>query len=421
MKIKTFFTAVLVLGGLLAVGGGLAWWKYDSIRKAAARPPMPEFPETVEVVEATNITWRPTAQLSGTVIALQSVVVSNEVAGTVKEVLFDSGATVEAGQVLLTLDTTTEDADLAAAQASQRVATAAVRTAEAELSWSQANFNRMSQASVAKVVPVADLDKSRADLDGSLARLDKAKAEVEQAAAHEAQVRTLIAKKTLRAPFKGLLGLRSIHPGQYVKEGTEIVGLQSLSERIYLDFALPQDQAFRVKPGDVVMASCPSLGTEPIRIDVVALDAVADSTTRNVRVRSIVDNVGQKLRPGMFVDVSVPVGDASEYVAIPVTAIRRASYGDHVFVVAAGEKPQEFRAHQRFIKLGSAIGDRVIVAEGLKAGERLASAGSFKLHENSLIIPAGAGATAGGPPGSPSPAGDSSPDKKVAQEADKGS
>ncbi|MCC6426349.1 MAG: efflux RND transporter periplasmic adaptor subunit [Phycisphaerales bacterium] len=404
MNIKTLLKAALVLGGLLAAGGGLAWWKYDSIRKAAAEPPMPEMRESVVVVEAKTVSWRPTAELSGTVIALQSVSMSNEVAGTVKEVLFESGAVVEAGQVLVTLDTTTEDADLAAAEASKRVAEAAVRTAEADLGWADANYKRMSQASEARVVPVADLDKARSELEGGNARVDKAKAEAEQAVARIAQVKSMIAKKTLRAPFKARVGLRNVHPGQYLKEGTGVVGLQSVSERIYLDFALPQEQAFRVKPGDAVMAQAAVLSAAPVRIDVVALDAVADSTTRNIRVRGIVDNPGGKLRPGMYVDVAVPVGESREYTVIPRTAVRRASYGDHVFALTEAKdvEPPALRANQKFVKLGASIGEDVIVMEGLSVGERIAGGGSFKLHENSLVNatpPGGRQPQAGAPGG----------------------
>jgi membrane fusion protein (multidrug efflux system) len=410
MNIKTFLTGALVLGGLLAVGGGLAYWKYRGIQEAMNAPPMPEMPESVRIVEARSIQYQPTARLSGTVIALQSVVVSNEVAGTVKEVLFESGASVEAGQVLVLLDTSTEEADLAAAEAFMRVAEASIRTADSDLAWSDANYRRMVQASEAKVVPVADLDKSRTDLEGNRARVERAKAELEQAAARATQVKTMIAKKTLKAPFKGTLGLRNVHPGQYIQEGTNIVGLQSDTDEIYLDFALPQEQAFRVKPGDVVVAKSDVFGDKPLSIGVVALDAVADAETRNIRVRSIVSNKDRKLRPGMFVDVSVPVGNADSYIAVPVTAIRRASYGDHVFMAVAGEQPNELRARQRFVKLGPIIGEDVIVTDGVAVGDRLASIGSFKLRENALLIPitdqgAPAGAAGSAPAGGSGTAG----------------
>lgn len=401
MKKQTIVAAVLVLGGVFAVGGSLAWWKYREIEKARNQPPMPEPPESVQVVEAQTVTWQPTARLSGTVVALQSVVLKNEVAGTVREVRFESGQRVKQGDILVTLDDSTEQADLAAAEATRRVAEASIVAAKADLAWSEANYNRMLQASEARVAPIADVDRARSELEGNRGRLARAEAELEQAQAQVLQVKTLIDKKTIRAPFDALVGLRNIHPGQYLAEGSEIAGLQAVSDRIYLDFALPQDQAFRVKPGDVVMANADVLGPDPVRIEVVALDAVANATTRNIRVRSIVENTGQILRPGMFVDVSVPVGTSGEFVAVPITAVRRASYGDHLFIVMPGEKPGELRARQRFVRLGPSLGQQVIVAEGIKPGERVAAEGSFKLRENSLVMPAGAApTTATAPPGS---------------------
>ncbi|GMV26556.1 MAG: MexH family multidrug efflux RND transporter periplasmic adaptor subunit [Phycisphaerae bacterium] len=401
MKKQTIVAAVLVLGGVFAVGGSLAWWKYREIEKARNQPPMPEPPESVQVVEAQTVTWQPTARLSGTVVALQSVVLKNEVAGTVREVRFESGQRVKQGDILVTLDDSTEQADLAAAEATRRVAEASIVAAKADLAWSEANYNRMLQASEARVAPIADVDRARSELEGNRGRLARAEADLEQAQAQVLQVKTLIDKKTIRAPFDALVGLRNIHPGQYLAEGSEIAGLQAVSDRIYLDFALPQDQAFRVKPGDVVMANADVLGPDPVRIEVVALDAVANATTRNIRVRSIVENTGQILRPGMFVDVSVPVGTSGEFVAVPITAVRRASYGDHLFIVMPGEKPGELRARQRFVRLGPSLGQQVIVAEGIKPGERVAAEGSFKLRENSLVMPAGAApTTATAPPGS---------------------
>jgi membrane fusion protein (multidrug efflux system) len=170
-----------------------------------------------------------------------------------------------------------------------------------------------------------------------------------------------------------------------------------VSDKIYLDFALPQEYAARAQPGMVVMAHAPMLGDEPVRIEVVALDAVANATTRNVRTRAVIDNPDQKLRPGMFVDVITPVDEAREYVAIPATAVRRASFGDHVFVIGPDEKkPEQSRARQRFVKLGAMIGSDVIILEGLEAGEQVAADGSFKLRDGVLVMM--------GPP--PAPASD---------------
>lgn len=385
---KSLFARIFIVLLLLGIGGGLAAWKFVSIASAQQQGGY-EPAEAVEVARASTTRWQPTAELSGTVIALQSITLSNEVAGTVTEVLFESGAIVEPGQVLVRLDTTTEEADLRAARANVGVMDAQIKVAQADRRLADANVRRLTQAVQARAASEAELDQAQSALDAAAARAERAEAEHEQAMARVAQMESTIAKKTLKAPFKAVAGLRNVHPGQYLAEGSDVVGLQSVSDRIYVDFALPQEQAARVRKGDVVMARAPMLGDEPVRIEVVALDAVASSTTRNVRLRAIVDNPGQRLRPGMFVDVVAPAGNEREYTVVPLTAVRRASFGDHVFVIVPDEQaPEKLRARQRFITLGPAIGPDVVVLDGLQPGEEIAAGGSFKLRDNALVMKA---------------------------------
>jgi membrane fusion protein, multidrug efflux system len=373
------FAVVLILG---TIGGGLALWKY----KAGSNAPAWEPAEAVLVVAARSTRWTPTAELSGTVVALQSITLGSEVSGTVKDVMFDSGAIVEAGQVLVTLDTTTEEADLRAAEANVKVMDAELKVAQADRRYAESNVSRLSRAVEARAASEAELDQARSTLDAATARIQRIEAERTQAAARVDQVKSTIAKKTLRAPFRAVAGLRNIHPGQYLAEGSSVVGLQSVSDRIYLDFALPQELAARASKGLTVAAHAPMLGHEPVRIEVVALDATANPTTRNVRVRAVVPNPGMKLRPGMFVDVTAPIGETAEYVVVPQTAVRKASFGDQVYVIAPDEKdPKQLRARQRFVKLGPAIGGDIAVLEGLKPGEEIAADGSFKLREGALV------------------------------------
>lgn len=387
---KASVARVLLFIGLIVVGGGLAFWKYRAINAAAAAAPTFEPFETVEVVPAKITSWRQTAELSGTVVAKQSVTLRNEVAGTVKDVLFESGAIVEAGQVLLTLDTTTEAADLRALQATVEVMDADIKAAQADQRLAEANLGRLTQAVEARAVSESELDQARSTLDAAAAKLERSRAERDQANARVDQMKATIAKKTLRATFRAQAGLRNVHPGQYLAEGSSVVGLQSVSEDIYLDFALPQEQAYRATPGMVVMASAPMLGDEPLRIEVVALDAVADPVTRNVRVRAVVPNKDQRLRPGMFVDIIAPVGEPHDYVTVPSTAVRRASFGDHVFLIGPDEKdPTKLRAHQKFIKIGPMIGSDIIVLDGLKPGDEVAANGAFKLREGVLVMKGG--------------------------------
>lgn len=386
MKLKGFIAACAVLGGLLAIGAGLAFFKWSQIRAAMSMPPPPEMPEAVVVVPVERLTWGPTARLSGTVVAKQSVMLSNEVAGRVSDVRFESGAAVDAGQVLFVLDSSTQQADLDAARASHRVAQANVRVAESNLRLRRTNHGRIVQASEENAATPFELDQSQANLDQAEALLAQATAEEEQAEARIRQLETTIAKMSLAAPFRARAGLRNVHPGQYLPEDRGVVALQSIDDTIYMDFAVPQDQASRVKKGDVVMASVPAIGPEPQPITVVAIDAIADRGTRNVRIRGEIDNPGERLRPGMWIDVEVPVETPREHLVVPATAVRRAPYGEHVFVVAPDPaQPDALRARQRFVTLGPGIGSNVIVVEGLRDGEMVATEGSFKLRDGALV------------------------------------
>jgi membrane fusion protein, multidrug efflux system len=378
------------------------------------------------------------SDLVGTTFAIQSVRLSNEVAGRIVQVNFESGQVVEQDQVLITLDSSSERADLAAAEASVVVAEASVRSARASLGTAQASLDlahaqmrRLEPAAAARAASQSDLDRARADLDRARADMDvyqmaiaKADAEVLQSKARVDQIRALLAKMTLRAPFKARTGLRNIHPGQYIGEGTVLAELQMLSPSIYVDFAVPQEHASKAQPGMTVLATSSALSgssssasgsTEPVKIEVVAVDATANPATRNVRIRAIVDNPGERLKPGMFVDVRVPIAEEREYTVVPMTAVRRAAFGDHVFLIENGEAPDSMIAVQRFVTLGPPVGNELIVLEGLKPGDRIAGAGSFKLRDKGPVMPgvhntggatpaAGATGAAGSAGGSGAPA-----------------
>lgn len=348
--------------------------------------------ESVEVVPARTITWRPTAELVGTVFALRSVRLQNELSGRVREVSFASGAVVESGQVLLTLDDALEQAELQAALASIEVALAAADAGEAQLRLAETELRRLQQMA-ATVATELELDRARAARDDARAQRARLRAEVELARARAAQVRARLAKLTLRAPFRARAGIRAVHEGQFLAEGTTIVGLEEVSERVYLDFAIPQDYASRARPGLTILADCPLLGQAPLPIEVVAVDAQVDNDTRNLRVRAVVSDPAGRLLPGMFVPIRVPVEEPREEVVVPATAVRRTSWADQVFVVAPGPDGAP-RAAMRFVKLGPTVGQDVVVLEGLAAGEPVAATGSFKLRDGAKVQPAGAG-----PPG----------------------
>jgi membrane fusion protein, multidrug efflux system len=387
MNKSALIAGAVVFGVILAVGTGL--WAYKSRKDKAGQMGGGGFEpaSSVDLTQARMASWQPTADLVGTVFPLQSIMVSNEVAGVVKTVGFQTGELIESGSVLLQLDDATERADLAAAEASVRVSEASVVSAEVRIRLAETNLNRLTRALEARAVADAEVDTAKAELDRAKADLVRIKSEVDQAKSRVDQVKVAVEKKTIKAPFKGRTGIRSVHPGQFLKEGTDVVGLQGIAEKIYLDFAIPQDQAYRARPGMKVRAKSAIFGAEPIEIEVMALDATVSTSTRNVRIRGIVDNPGERLKPGMSVDVQVPVADAAEYVVVPSSAIRRASFGDHVFVVGPGKKEGEMRAQQRFVKTGPLLGSVQIVLEGLKVGEQVAADGSFKLRDGALVMP----------------------------------
>jgi membrane fusion protein (multidrug efflux system) len=373
--------------GLLGAAGGLAYYKAQEIGAAAAGGGGYEPAEAVDIAEVRQVTWQPTSDLVGTVVALRSVLVRNELSGVVTTVGFESGAVVEEGQVLLKLDDSVEQADLAAAKASVRVAEANVAQAESRIRLAERMLERLTSVQ-GRAVAEADLDRARSELDTAKAEHTRWLAEVDQAKARVAQVETRLRKMTIRAPFRARAGMRMVHEGQYLPEGTTVVDLQELTDQIYLDFAIPQEYAPRVAPGTAVMATGQLLGPEPTRIEVVATDATVNNETRNLRVRAVVDNSAGRLVPGMFIQIRVPVEDARPYTVVPGTAIRRASYGDSVFVLVPGEGEGQLRAKQRFVTLGPMIGDDVIVLKGLEPGERVAAAGSFKLRDGVLVMQA---------------------------------
>ena len=368
--------------------------------------------EATQIVEAESITFQPTADMVGTVFAKRSVIVRNELAAVVREVGFDSGDVVEAGQVLIRQDDTTDQADLEAARAAVRVAEANVEQADTEIALSNVELERLSSVQ-SRAIAEVELDRARSRADAARAARGRWVAEVDQARARVAQIEARIAKLTIRAPFQARAGMRTVHEGQYLAEGTDIVGLQELTDTIYLDFAVPQEYAERAKVGTVVMASGALLGPEPTRIEVVAVDSTVNRDTRNLRIRAVVDNSKGVLAPGMFVQVRVPIDAPSEHVAVPSVAIRRAAYGNSVFVINTDESGA-MRAAQRFVTLGETVGEKVIVLDGLKPGERVAAAGSFKLRDGVKVVTGGmsdgppggpAGGPAGGPPGSQAEAG----------------
>jgi len=343
---------VLVVVGALA---GLAARKYVSIQDAiAANSNHPEPMESVTAVVATEREHRRTTTSIGTVMALRSITLRNELAGTVRQVTLTPGQVVEEGTVLVALDVSVEEAEL--------------KANEAQAALAETVLTRARRASQSFAVPEEEVDKARAQRDVALAQIARAKA--------------VIARKTIRAPFKARIGLSDVHPGQYLNEGTELTTLQGVDRAAHVDFTVGQLVAAGLRVGDRVDIFTSS-DISPTPAKFVAIDARVDHTTRNAMVRARIEGADGPT-PGASVRVRTPVGPPRTAVAIPVSALRKGPGGDHVFVIAA-DKDGKPRAHPRPVESGTVLGDEVLIYSGLSVGEQVAASGSFKLREGVLV------------------------------------
>lgn len=350
-------SSLLVFGGIGILGAGLFfyWWMGE---QAAKNAPAWEQVETVKIGEATTAPMQRSLTAVGTVRARRHVSIATEVVGKVVEVGFESGQSVKAGQVLLKLDAATEQADL--------------RAAEATLALAIANFERLQKAAASNSVSQIDLDRAVADRDTARARAD--------------QLKALIDKKIIAAPFAGRVGLRDVHPGQHLAEGSTVATLQGDDTDVHVDFALPQTNVAIVPIGTTVSIEVQG---QAIPATVSAIDPQVETATRNARFRALAPAMDGLLKPGMFVDVRVPLGTPIEVLTVPATAVRRAPFGDHVFVIKPSkEDPKKLVAHQSFVKSAGSGPGGIIITSGISAGDRVATDGSFKLRDGVTVLDA---------------------------------
>jgi membrane fusion protein (multidrug efflux system) len=363
-----YFVALL---GLLVVVGGLAGIKGKQISSLIAMGKQSEKagppPESVNTAVLEQQSWEGTLSAVGSIAAVKGVEISNDAPGVVARIYFESGAVVHEGQVLVELDSRVERAQLASARARQELA-----EVQAKRSRALVQSNSIAQAQV-------DSDESTvkttaADVGGLEAQIDR---------------------KIVRAPFSGRLGIRAINLGQYLNPGTPITVLEQI-DSVFVDFTLPQELLGALKVGSPVRATVRSGEKTAYDGTIAAIDPAIDSATRNIKLRASIPNKGEKLRPGMFVNVEVVLPKVDPFVAVPATAVVHASYGDSIFVVEdkkddAGTpqpgpdgKPVRV-ARQQFVRLGEQRGDFVAVVDGAKAGQEVITAGAFKLHNGSPV------------------------------------
>jgi membrane fusion protein (multidrug efflux system) len=360
--VRNFLWALLGITIVVPIGGAIVGIKaiqFQTMGEAAAQQVPP--PERVTVAEVQEEEWRPRLASVGTVTAVQGTIISTESDGIVRDIKFEGGSEVEAGNDLLQLDVDIETAQLSSARASLELA-------------------RLSYERARKLIVSHSI--SQADLDSAHATLKQASAQLEN-------IEAAIAKKKVRAPFAGQLGIRQVSIGQFLTKGSPVVSLQSL-DPVFVDFSLPQQQLGQLAKGLSVVVSSDTYPGEVFEGEITAINPHVDSATRNIRVQARLPNPDHRLRPGMFVAVEVVLARSERMLFIPATAVLNMPFGDAVFVIAQGsaDKGQTppLVLEQRVVRLGLRQGDFVAVTEGVKRGERVVSTGVFKLRPSSPVV-----------------------------------
>ena len=315
-------------------------------------------PETVTSATVRLESWESALSATGTLNAVQGVTVAAEMPGKVATLAIESGRPVKKGDLLVAQDTSSEEAQLLGANAQATLA--------------RTELARSAKMLAEKIVSQSDYDKARATLDQALSQVDN--------------IRATIAKKTIRAPFSGRVGIRQVNLGQILREGDPIVTLQSL-DPVYADFSFPQQELSRLRSGLPVRVTCDALPGVTVAGRITALNPLVDPDTRNLRLQATVANRGEKLRPGMFVTVAVGLPTAQKVMTIPATAVLYAPYGDSVFVLDDDKRGKGGKVlRQQFVRLGEKRGDFVAVNSGLKQGENFVSTGVFKLRNGQAAV-----------------------------------
>jgi membrane fusion protein (multidrug efflux system) len=349
---------IKMLAGVFVLLAAVGGFKYSQIRAAMAGGGWQAAPEAVTTLVADAQEWEATLAAIGSVEAVNGVVVSADLPGVVASIEFESGKAVGKGDVLLRLDSSQEEAQLAAA--------------EAKLELAKADLARYEGLVETGIVPRSTYDRAIAEARST------------EASANE--IRATIARKVIRAPFSGVLGIRQVNLGEYLDAGSPIVPLQAL-QPILVNVSVPQQELGRVRVGAeirVVDDHSPDIHTGTV----TAIDSMIDEATRNVRIQATLDNREKHLKPGMFVKAQIVFGAGERVIAVPASAISYAPFGDSVFIVESmkGADGKPYRGvRQQFVKLGGARGDQVAVVSGLKEGEEVVTSGVFKLRNGAAV------------------------------------
>jgi len=358
MKKRIIFTII----GLLTMIGLLGGIKGLQINRMIAQgsqlaPP----PETVTTTAVRTDSWESRLTSVGSLSAVQGVMVTAELTGKIVRIAFEPGTKVNAGDLLVQQDTSSEEAQLRAAQAAVELA--------------KLNLARLKKLLDRHTIAQSQYDNTEAQYKEDVAQADT--------------IRAVIAKKNIRAPFTGRLGIRLVNLGQILNAGEPIVSLQSI-DPIFVNFSLPQHQLALVRAGLTVRVTSDALPGPAIEGKITAINPEVDAATRNIRIQATVANRQEHLRPGMFVNVAVVLPASENILAVPATAVLYAPYSDSVFVVdeiqGGNNKPPGLVVRQQIVQLGEKRGDFVAVLAGLKAGETIVSTGAFKLRNGQAVV-----------------------------------
>src|SRR5438874_1494408 len=349
----------VAIGGLVAVVIILVGVKVMQIAKMMSSPMvMPATTVTSATVKEED--WAPILSAVGSVSAVQGAVLSTDLAGTVAEVKFESGAVAKKGDVLVRLDVSSEEGQL--------------RTAEADLELARQDLGRTRDLAARKVISKAELDAAESKFKQKEGAVDN--------------MRALVAKKEVRAPFDGQLGIRQVNVGQTINAGQQVVALTAL-DRVYVDFALPEQYVSKLTKDFEVRVRADAIPGREFKGKLTAFNSMVDAITRNVPLQATLENPDHALRPGMFAKVNVMLPETKKAIVIPGSAVSYAPYGDSVFVIEKQKDPQSGKEslvlRQQFVRIGETRGDFVSVTKGLKGGEEIVGTGVFKLR-NGMVV-----------------------------------
>ena len=355
MKKKILF-AIIGVVVLAVILGGIKGLQINQMIAQQRKP----LPETVTTAVAHTEAWESLLTSVASLVAVQGVMVSAEVAGKVVHIAFEPGTMVKVGDLLVQQDTVAENAQL--------------RSAEATVALTKLSLERARKLLSQKT--------------SSQAEFDNADAQYKQAVAQADNIRAIIAKKTIRAPFSGVLGIRLVNLGQILSAGDAIVSLQSL-DPIFVNFSLPQQQLSRIRTGLTVRVESDALPGQSVEGTITAINPEVETATRNIKIQATLKNTQHLLRPGMFATATVVLPEKDAVLAIPVTAVLNAPYSDSVFIVEDDKNdknsPPAKVVRQQFVRLGVRRGDFVAVTSGLKQDEVVVSTGVFKLRNGQSV------------------------------------